>query len=199
MLFAKRPSFLNMRHAGWVKRKINSHRQSFDDGRWGSHGCRRSRRRSRRSRRQLRLHGSKSLFETEPQPLFLNELEVQVAHLPGNEHVLVGAAQVRFCNERKISVKKHFISFWKPDIMNCNAKHWSFPTIRVSLTFYCSTSTGLVLDSSIDIFKLSTLQVPSINHSDIMKNPWERWDSNPGMLGEESERYLCAMPPTDCL
>ena len=32
-----------------------------------------------------------------------------------------------------------------------------------------------------------------------MKNPWERWDSNPGMLVEESERYLCAMPPPDCL
>ena len=28
-----------------------------------------------------------------------------------------------------------------------------------------------------------------------MKNPWECWDSNPGLLGEKRERYLCAMPP----
>ena len=30
-----------------------------------------------------------------------------------------------------------------------------------------------------------------------MKIPWKRWESNPGLLGEERERYLCAMLPPE--
>ena len=56
-------------------------------------------------------------------------------------------------------------------------------------------SAGLVLDDLIDIFKLSTLLLPSINLSDIMKIPWELWELNPGLLGEKRECYLCAMQP----
>ena len=39
-----------------------------------------------------------------------------------------------------------------------------------------------------------------MNLSDVMKIPWERWVSNPGLLGEKREkceRYLCAAPSAD--
>ena len=63
---------------------------------------------------------------------------------------------------------------------------------------FCSTSAWLVLDGSIDIFKhfhtLSAANKPQ-RHYENLKIPWERWESNPGLLGEKRKRYLCAMPP----
>ena len=49
---------------------------------------------------------------------------------------------------------------------------------------YCSTSSGLILDGSID------LKCRRFN----LKEFWERRESNPGLLGEKREGYLCAMP-----
>ena len=39
--------------------------------------------------------------------------------------------------------------------------------------------------------------MPSINLSNVKKNSWERLESNPGLVGEKHEHYLCAMtfPP----
>ena len=47
-----------------------------------------------------------------------------------------------------------------------------------------------MLDGSSDIFKLSTLEVLSINLIGIMTIPWEHWESNPKLLGDKRERYL---------
>ena len=51
---------------------------------------------------------------------------------------------------------------------------------------------------SIDIIKpLSTALSSAFNKSqkNQEKNSWERRESNPGLLGEEQECYLCAMQP----
>ena len=58
-------------------------------------------------------------------------------------------------------------------------------------SFFCSTSSGLVLDGSIDLFKLPHSKCRRFN----LKEFWELRESNPGLLGEKRERYICDMPP----
>ena len=88
-------------------------------------------------------------------------------------------------NRKIVALKKRRISIvWLFQIS------WKKSKISWWTTFFCSTSAGLVLDGSIDIFKLSTLKVPLINLSDNIKNPWERWDSNPGQVQLASEVAL---------
>ena len=100
-----------------------------------------------------------------------------------------------FCRRRDLNPWPSYschLAWAAPSLLRCVSLQFIGLPLFVASTFFCSASSGLVLDGSIDLFKLPHSKCRRFNLKEFF---WELRESNPGLLGEKRERYLCAMPP----